>query len=129
MDSAQIIIERLVKELNRYREFVLLMKSDIVNDEDDWGDSIDRRIYVANLSLAAAEVFLNTGGVIWNCPDGEDGDGEWFCPCGKQWVFIDGTPEENGMQYCPRCGSKIVEFRMGQPLPALPEDQPKGDKR
>ncbi len=36
----------------------------------------------------------------------------WTCnKCGGDWSFIDGsTPQENGMNYCPSCGRKIVEY-------------------
>ena len=27
--------------------------------------------------------------------------------CGCEWFLEDGTPEENGMKYCPNCGAKM----------------------
>lgn len=27
--------------------------------------------------------------------------------CGVLWTMIDGTPEDNGMKYCPRCGARL----------------------
>ena len=27
--------------------------------------------------------------------------------CGLSWVMIEGTPQENGMLYCPHCGAKM----------------------
>ena len=27
--------------------------------------------------------------------------------CGVLWTMIDGTPEDNGMEYCPRCGARL----------------------
>lgn len=27
--------------------------------------------------------------------------------CGVSWTMIDGTPEGNGMKYCPRCGARM----------------------
>ena len=27
--------------------------------------------------------------------------------CGTEWVTIEGTPEENGMDFCPNCGAKM----------------------
>lgn len=27
--------------------------------------------------------------------------------CGESWTMIDGTPLENGMNYCPHCGAKM----------------------
>lgn len=27
--------------------------------------------------------------------------------CGTEWVTIEGTPEENGMDFCPHCGANM----------------------
>ena len=27
--------------------------------------------------------------------------------CGTEWVTIEGTPKENGMDFCPHCGAKM----------------------
>ena len=27
--------------------------------------------------------------------------------CGESWTTIDGTPWQNGMNYCPHCGSRM----------------------
>lgn len=32
--------------------------------------------------------------------------------CGESWTMIDGTPWENGMNYCPHCGAKMEGRRM-----------------
>lgn len=37
-----------------------------------------------------------------------DGDGHWMCTnCGVEWVFNDGSPEENEAYYCPKCGARM----------------------
>ena len=37
-----------------------------------------------------------------------DGDIYYICSaCGEPWVLIDGTPQENNMNYCPNCGAKM----------------------
>ena len=30
--------------------------------------------------------------------------------CGVDWVLDEGTPFDNEMYYCPRCGAKMSEF-------------------
>lgn len=41
------------------------------------------------------------------CEDGW-GDCHYQCSeCGCEWCLNDGTPEENGMKFCPRCGAKM----------------------
>ena len=27
--------------------------------------------------------------------------------CGTEWITIEGTPKENGMDFCPHCGAKM----------------------
>ena len=46
----------------------------------------------------------------------EDEWGEyWTCQeCKMEWVLETGTPEENEMQYCPKCGRKIVGTRKSE---------------
>ena len=34
----------------------------------------------------------------------------WECQkCGLAWILNDGTPKDNEMCYCPKCGRKILE--------------------
>jgi hypothetical protein len=33
----------------------------------------------------------------------------WSSDCGLDFVLSDGTPKENGLNFCCRCGKKIVE--------------------
>lgn len=36
------------------------------------------------------------------------GDTYYDCSvCGESWTTIDGTPWQNGMNYCPHCGAKM----------------------
>ena len=44
----------------------------------------------------------------------EDSDGPWRGDCGIEWELTEGTPVENDMKYCPRCGRSLVEHK---PLP------------
>lgn len=37
--------------------------------------------------------------------DGWDGTYYVCSECGCPWTLIDGTPEDNGMNFCPNCGS------------------------
>ena len=35
-------------------------------------------------------------------------DATWVCSaCGNKWVLIDGTPLDNQMNYCSRCGARM----------------------
>jgi DNA-directed RNA polymerase subunit RPC12/RpoP len=57
-------------------------------------------------NLPPAEPEQKTGHWIAN----EDYDGEVYYTCSRceePWATIDGTPQENGMRYCPHCGAKM----------------------
>ena len=28
--------------------------------------------------------------------------------CGEYWIFIEGTPADNGAKYCPNCGAEMT---------------------
>ena len=39
----------------------------------------------------------------------------WQCEkCEFEWHLMSGTPPENEMSYCPRCGRKIVDTSRGR---------------
>ena len=39
-----------------------------------------------------------------------NGDVYYECSvCGEPWITIDGTPCDNNMNYCPNCGTHMVE--------------------
>ena len=44
----------------------------------------------------------------WMTCEDNWGDIHYQCSeCGCEWSLDDGTPEENGMRYCPSCGAKM----------------------
>jgi hypothetical protein len=44
------------------------------------------------------------------CDWSESGDGEyWEGSCGVAWTLTDGTPTDNEMHFCPRCGLRLRE--------------------
>lgn len=46
----------------------------------------------------------------WIEQDGFDGDTYYDCSaCGHSWVTIEGTPQDNEMNYCPYCGAHMDE--------------------
>ena len=44
---------------------------------------------------------------VWS--RGDDDTDKWEGSCGVAWVLWEGTPAENGMNYCPRCGAKLEQ--------------------
>lgn len=48
------------------------------------------------------------------CTFREDGTEEclWHCSnCHDEWLFYEGTPEENNLKYCPHCGAKVIKYK------------------
>ena len=44
----------------------------------------------------------------WIKKDGFDGDVYYDCSeCGESWTTVEGTPWQNGMNYCPNCGARM----------------------
>ena len=44
----------------------------------------------------------------WIEKDGYDGDVYYDCSvCGESWTTIEGTPWDNGMNFCPNCGADM----------------------
>ena len=44
----------------------------------------------------------------WETIEGWDGDDVYRCSeCGEEYVLIDGTPKENGYNFCPNCGADM----------------------
>lgn len=38
-------------------------------------------------------------------------EGLWYCSnCHDEWLFYEGTPEENNLKYCPHCGAKVTKY-------------------
>ena len=41
------------------------------------------------------------------CAWEQDEEGNWETGCGGMWTLMEGTPAENEMKFCPRCGGKL----------------------
>ncbi len=35
----------------------------------------------------------------------------WVGTCGIEWSLHDGTPKDNDMNFCPKCGKPLVEIK------------------
>lgn len=44
----------------------------------------------------------------WKITDADENT--WESECGLLWQFMDGSPTDNGIVYCPRCGREMVEI-------------------
>ena len=80
-----------------------------VSKVDDYGDGIG--FEVRSHCLVELELVPSA-----DSPRGEwiDLDDKWgfegtfkCSACGELWSLIDGTPQDNGMNYCPNCGARM----------------------
>ena len=73
---------------------------------EHYDDSVSEKIWELVSSIEAlAEIENQDESCTWSGPDDE---GLYRGSCGmNEWSCIDGTPEENGMVYCHKCGKKI----------------------
>jgi Zn finger protein HypA/HybF involved in hydrogenase expression len=70
--------------------------------------------YCFDMQMSAAFDELKEFRVLHTAPEtctyyqiNED-NGHWQCSeCDEEWVFNEGTPFENNMFYCPKCGRKL----------------------
>lgn len=47
----------------------------------------------------------------WKEQSGVDGDVYYECSfCGEPWFLEAGTPPENNMNFCPKCGARMMFF-------------------
>lgn len=63
----------------------------------------------ATRALPAADVVpVKRGRWEPNDMGGGEPDEAYICSiCGEAWTLLAGTPKENNMNYCPRCGAKM----------------------
>ena len=82
------------------------------DDNDKLCPYFSAKVYMCEIELLADALALlkehETKTGKWIEQDGYDGDVYYNCSvCGGSWVTIEGTPQENGMLYCPHCGAKM----------------------
>lgn len=58
----------------------------------------------AQKSNHVAVLFASADTCAWSVDD----DGIWQGDCGIIWVFDDGTPTENEVNFCPMCGRRLA---------------------
>lgn len=99
------MIEYITKE--QARDALLYLDDDLAFVPEDrieeisnaWNDEI-RRLPAADVAPVVQ--------ARWIDKTEEPGEGYWECSnCGLAWVLNDGTPVENEMHFCPKCGARM----------------------
>ena len=76
-------------------------------DEAGWGTNF----YVVDKSDIDNAPTIDAVPVVhgrWEYSENIYDESTWVCSiCKEPWTLIDGTPQENGMKYCPNCGKKM----------------------
>ena len=53
-----------------------------------------------------------------------DGDDDhWMGSCGADWIIFEGHPIKNEMNYCPKCGRRLVERESSERIAHRNEDK------
>ena len=67
-------------------------------------------IATEDLDLLRTEIAELQARGAGKCAWSEEADYEyWSSSCGLLWTLINGSPADNGMTFCPRCGRRIAE--------------------
>lgn len=57
----------------------------------------------SSIDSAASALSAGLGVCIWT-PDGE---GSFYTACDQYWTVMEGSPAENGMNFCHHCGKSL----------------------
>ncbi len=87
----------------------------------DWQGVAEGAQNAAKKANDVAEKALFRGGSVlkkkncfWKYDDIDDA---WSGSCGNYWCFSEGTPEENEVNFCPKCGKRVEAKAPSQEKP------------
>lgn len=93
----------------RYIDAVLLKEKLLEAEKSPYFTEYARLVKIIN-SIQTADV-EEVKHATWECTD--DSDNVWKCSgkdgCGEEYMFIEGTPEDNKYKRCPNCGARMEE--------------------
>lgn len=99
-------------ELQRDRLLELLKQFDsIMEGCGNWPDTSTSQVNLGDLAtevravIAAQKVRSEPAICNWK----EVAPGGWYSDCGQEFWLEDGTPSENSMQFCHKCGKPLAE--------------------
>ena len=86
-----------------------IQRYDLVGEYDQCITEVEKGEYVLYEDI---KDLIEQGECRW----WEDSNGEcWISDCGSEFCLTDGTPEDNEMVYCSRCGKKIKVLNLTCP--------------
>ncbi len=99
------LARRIAENLTRAHYLVVPFNS--LNDVSAW-----ERV-VAIIATSLREALPTSETCEWT--QQSESDDHWGTDCGKEFVFIDGSPTENGMSFCCFCGKKLINVPFDEP--------------
>ena len=63
------------------------------------------------------------------CEWWQNEDSFWESPCGVAWQFTDGTPYQNGMRFCYKCGKPMYRSALKKKVESLPPSHNTGSPK
>jgi hypothetical protein len=88
------------------------LQSQITNlfaDVADFAKTVGKDLRQINQRLDALEAKTRAHSCTWTKSADPHAPDTFDATCGAVWTFMDGGPVENDMNFCPKCGSKVVE--------------------
>ena len=70
-------------------------------------ESVEREKALAKLEAEVMALEVKRGEWEQNSLFDEDANVYVCSECDKPWTLVDGTPQENGMKFCPNCGTQM----------------------
>jgi len=100
-----------------YRTMLKSTEKKLEEVMSEWRKAGDAyRARVTQLEIEKSEIITRTNGLCaWTYHYDNDYN-YWSSSCGLEWQLSDGTPIENGMVYCTRCGKKLVEEKLNDEM-------------
>ncbi len=69
---------------------------------DEALEKLQKAMYLTVTNALTDYLSLNSQWCEWT----QDGE-VWTGVCGIEWEFLDGSPAENDVKFCPKCGKQV----------------------
>ena len=97
--------------ISAVHEAIISFFDDIVDGDTAPMTNKDKQLLVINKAITSKIKDLQSVEVKhgeWLYKPNVYDDSTYECDqCGEPWTLIDGTPQDNNMNYCPNCGARM----------------------
>lgn len=93
--------------LKKRKSTLLLIKASLVLTKKELIE-IDEEIKDHDEAIAELEALQQPKSCEWHLGDYDQN--LWISKCGAEFILIEGIPSENGMNFCHKCGGKLIQL-------------------